>query len=1183
MDTHLSSIFAVVAGVSFAASLLLFITSTRKLAAEALLILAVLTACLSALWPPAQKLKLGPDLAGGTSLLYEVAIPRGANVDDTINRVIEVVRRRVDPNGVRNLQFQAESGGRVQILMPQPSEDVVQLRKNYQAMLLRLGASNLSVDQVRASLALEAEARKKRLAEIAAGVPGRDTLLNEVAAAYDARQEAQKAYDAIGGKELTDEKVAALDKLTTADKKLSTAMSKLENSELDPTDVGRVLELSNIRERDPQTKAEKPGTSPRDIALADLLAKHPDRQNEITDLVAAYDAYYSTKRPLDDPNDLIRLLQGQGVLEFRIAANPGEAPDANAMRQTLKERGPRATAADAPLKWFMIDDPSKWINDSVESIHRQDTDRPKKEIEAELQAQLKADPASFFMAHAGLIAGSDGKNYYALLFDTPDKSITNRVPGWSLTNAYPTQDSNTGFPAVGFQLNDTGGGLMGDLTKNNLQRSMAIVLDGRVYSAPRINQQIRDSGIITGRFTRKEIDYLVNTLAAGSLQAKLSDQPIEVRTIQPTLGRDNLYRGLNATFISFVAVSGFMIVYYFFGGLIAVVALTANIVIVLGVMAMFNGTFTLPGIAGIVLTIGIAVDANVLIFERIREELARGVGMVQSLRLGYERAFSAIFDGHVTTLITCLVLFYAGAADVKGFGLTLAVGTAASLFTSLFMTRVIYTAWYRWFPGHRMTFLPIAVPAVHRVFHRNIDWIGLRYKFFLFSSIVCVASIVLVGAHWHEMLDIEFRAGTEVAFDLKKVGGQKLKLTRNEVAAKLQGKIDSPTVVVVGDMDEKLRASSFSVITAETDAPKVSAVVQQVFADVLDIQPVVRFKGVDAKATSEAPVFPITQAKLGAVINRPGLDTDVSDYRGGVAVVLEQMDPPLPIETVEQRIHAIRLSPEFEKLAFRPFKVVGLDRAETGNAYTSVAVISNDPAFSYFDDAERWEQQNASVEWHVVREALTRPQSLSKVSNFSPSVAQTIANNALMSLFLSIFFIVAFVWFRFGTLRYGLAAIATVVHDVIVAMGFVAISPYLAGFLLIEPFHVNMTMIAAMLTIIGYSLNDTIVVFDRIRENRGKLAYASPEVMNDAINQTLSRTILTSSTVLIAVIVLYIVGGEAIRGFAYAMFIGVFTGTYSSIAVGSPLLLLGTPFAKSPSRKQLAAKNAGNSSAVITR
>ncbi len=1151
------------------------------------IIAAVLVASGLAVYPPSEKLKLGPDLAGGTSLLYEVQVPPGANTDETVNRVIDVVRRRVDPSGVRNLIFQAEAGGRIQILMPQPSKAVVDLRKHYQVVLEKTVANDITRSKVNEALQAQGDVRRDRLAALVQGVEARKPLLDKAVEASDAVAAAQKDYQPLKDAPPTDQKIELMAKLTAAQKQLDSAMAAIDSTNVDPADLGRVLELSTVGEFDPSTRKPMPGTSPRELALTKLIADHPQRKDQINELVAAYDAYFSTKRPLDDPNDLIQALRGQGVLEFRITARADEVPDAELYRQTLKERGPRGQLPSPNFKWFAVDSGAlnEWMEHAVESEHMKDEDRPIKAIQKEITELATRDPATFFMRYDGFIAGTDGRNTYLLLWDTEQKSLTEKQKGWQLTKAQSSPDPTTGFNAVSFTLDETGGGYMGELTKNNINRAMAIVLDGRVYSAPNIHSQINGSGQITGKFSPAQLSYLITTLDAGSIGAKLSDEPIMKHTVQPTLGADNLDRGLRAAAIAFIAVSAFMIGYYFFGGFVATLALTANILGILGIMALFQGTFTLPGIAGVVLTIGIAVDANVLIFERVREELRRGLAMFAALRVGYEKAFSAIIDGHVTTMITCLVLYYAGAADVKGFGLTLAIGTAASLFTSLFMTKTIFNLWYHLFPGHRMSFLPVAVPAIDRIFHRNIDWIGLRSKFYLFSGVVCIASIGLCVYRWHDMLDIEFRTGTEASFDLK----EGKSLARQEVEDRLKAAgMKGFSVIVIGDKLPDGKANNFSVVTSDFNSRHVSETICETFKDVLNVQPVLQFAGSDlkfingaqAQAANQkqdavAPVYPVNNSRLGAVIDRPNVQDDVAEYRGGVAIVLDKISPPATLHSIEERIRAKRLSPEFEKLTYRPARVIGLQREGSGDLYTSVAVLTRDPVLNYFENPENWEHQLASVEWNVMRQAMISSQSLSKLSNFSPAVAETLAASAITSMLLAVFFIVAYVWIRFGTLRYGLAAIATVVHDVIVAMGFVALSPYIAGFALVEPFYINMTMIAAMLTIIGYSLNDTIVVFDRIRENRGKLAFATPEIMNDAINQTLSRTILTSSTALIAILVLYIVGGEAIRGFAYAMFIGVFTGTYSSIAVGSPLLLMGTPFANAPSRKQIAQSGQG--------
>jgi SecD/SecF fusion protein len=316
-------------------------------------------------------------------------------------------------------------------------------------------------------------------------------------------------------------------------------------------------------------------------------------------------------------------------------------------------------------------------------------------------------------------------------------------------------------------------------------------------------------------------------------------------------------------------------------------------------------------------------------------------------------------------------------------------------------------------------------------------------------------------------------------------------------------------------------------------------------------------------------VYPIRTAVLGESINRAAdVRTDVAEYLGGVAVVLEDMSPAVTIEDLSQRIERMRLQPTFEELGHRRYTVIGLDTADTTDQgeplYSSAVIVARDTETNYLESPQSLADKGglADTEWQIAREACRRDTSLGSVANFSSQVSGTMKQQAIVAMTLSLLAVVVYIWLRFGSITYGFAAIVALVHDVSIALGLVAISAWLynnniAHVLMIEPFKIDLAMVAALLTIVGYSLNDTIVVFDRIRENRGRLSYATPSVINDSINQTISRTVLTSGTTLLAVGMLYVFGGAGVHGFAFAMLVGVLVGTYSSVAIASPILMLG--------------------------
>lgn len=1153
------------------------------------LIVVVIALCALMLYPPSRKLKPGLDLAGGTTLVYQVDVPEGMTADTAVDQVISSLRKRVDPQGVRNLVWRRLAGNRFEIQMALATEQTKKLRKVYQDQLEAVTKGNLSSRQLDRIIKMEPAKRLAELTKLAAGHAQMLEDFKNLAASYDLYVKAQKPVNdlekMIDGiqtaidklptdapadqkKEMTDRKTKLIEQMVDASRTLRSAkqtyddaLDKALKNNVDPAELQTVLALSDVVKsvsKQDQNGSVDQALSPRARGLKRLKEASPGRAGDIDAVAKAYAAYEKVKGPLDDPADLIALLRGSGVLEFRIAPSPQALPDVASYRKQLAEKGPRV-GRDKPYIWLQVD------KDENGNISFAETSRAR--------AELAKDPIGYF-ARQNLIGAEYNGEYFLLLSNTPDASLTQAQQGWELSRAFPDRDQS-GFPAVSFRLNAVGGSLMADLTGNHINEPMAICLDGRVISAPRINDRIHGSGIITGGsggFSANELNYLIRTLNAGALQSRVSESPISIKTTGPQLGQDNLHAGLKASVISLVVVAIFMVVYYFFTGLIAVMALIANMIVILGVMAMIRATFTLPGIAGIILTIGMAVDANVLIYERIREELEAGEKVVVAIRRGYEKALSTILDANITTLITCIVLYQTATADIKGFALVLGIGIVASLFTALFCTRVVFEIWMRLAHPKTLSMLPTAVPAVRRLLSPNVDWIGKKGIFITCSVILMALGLAMTSERGKDMLDIEFRSGTEVSFELAKgktltleqVRDRLTKVAEIENMPKLAG--DQARVVTVGEA-EGHASVGFSVQTLIQDPNAVSKAIKEAFSDVLDEQRPLTFDGVDAKRIGEAPVYIINHANLGDVINRP-VNDDVSNYLGGVAIVLDNINPPASEADLTSRIKRMRLQPAYENLPYREFEVIGLDlTSSTGSTpmYKSAVVCTRDETTNYIDEPTTFTSDPtglATTEWKLVKEALTRDTSLGSVSSFSSQVSSTMKYKAIQAMALSLLAVVIYIWLRFGKITYGLAAIIALVHDVTITLGLLAISYFIydtvfGAALLLSDFKVNLAIVAALLTIVGYSLNDTIVVFDRIRENRGRLAEATPQIINDSINQTISRTIMTSLTTLLAVIVLYIWGGDGVHGFAFAMLVGVFVGTYSSIAIASPILLIG--------------------------
>jgi SecD/SecF fusion protein len=556
-----------------------------------------------------------------------------------------------------------------------------------------------------------------------------------------------------------------------------------------------------------------------------------------------------------------------------------------------------------------------------------------------------------------------------------------------IKTAMVTRD-NIGRPEIAFSLDNQGAETFGKITEANVGRQLAIILDGELQTAPVIKSPITGgSGVIEGDYSPQEA-FALQTVLENPLKA-----PLEIkasRQVAPTLGADAIRSGIKAAIYGTLAVSVFMLVYYLFAGLVANIALIANIIILLGVMCSVGTTLTLPGIAGIVLTVGMAVDANVLIYERIREETSKGKSLRGAISAGYSRAFGTIFDSHVTTLISSIILIFMGTGSIKGFGVALTIGVAASLFTALVVTRMIFDfaldrGWLK------------SVTMLHIIRATKLDFMKLAKPAFVFSWLTIAVGVGYGFHRGHNLFGIDF------------IGG------------------DSTTFAFEQKVDESVIRSTLEKVNVK--------------------EPRIQY-----------------QTDLGS--GRKTLRVDSLPNTG---------------DTVRKAIETVP-SAGFKKI----------DQEHVG-----------------------------------------------------ASVGKDIQRSAIIASLLSLFGILVYVAFRYE-FSFAVGAVLAVIHDVLMTIGIYCLSGR----------EFDATTVAAILTIIGFSTNDTIVIFDRIREDL-KLGVRGTfrEVVNQALNQTLSRTIITSGTVFLATLSLYIFGGGAINAFAFTFLVGVVTGTYSSIYIASALVL----------------------------
>jgi SecD/SecF fusion protein len=1137
-----------------------------------LLAMAMLAFAFWGFMPPNEKLRLGKDLAGGVTLTYAVQIDPGQDASEVLNQLATVLGERIDPGNQMDISIVPVGRDRLEITMPLPTENVKVLRRAFDAELERISQFTITPVRFERLMGEDPQQRAASIEAIRADSPELADRLQTAAEAYDRLLAAEAAYRQLLDQSEPD--AAALDEaeIEAAAASLDYDFARGEALKLSitPAEVRRVLEFSREETRKIDTQAQQVVSlpSPFERAWTALMERagsgdgsQSSLQAQLERVQESYNTYTAARKSLDDPQDLKRLLQGSGELDFRITVEANTRPDETSLREELQEVGPRNANPDGAV-WLELAKVESWF-DTLD------------------QAQaLEADPVGFFAARGFVVERYDGQ-YWLLAWDQIGNRLTKAEGDWQVSRSYMGRDE-IGRNNIVFNMDTMGGQLLGELTREHVGDNMAVVLDDKVITAPTLQGRISTNGSITGDFSAEELQYIIQVLNAGALQARLSPEPISENTIGPSLGADNLESGLQAGIYALIAVSIFMVLYYFTYGIIAVIALACNAALILGAMAHNQSAFTMPGIAGVVLTFGMAVDANVLIFERIREELRNGLDLAQSAKLGYQRALSAIIDGNVTNLIVCVVLVGVGTQEVKGFAITLGVGVVCTMIAALIISRLLLSVLVddvnlKALGRPRTSMLASAIPLIDRVLEPKINWVGVRHVWYAVSLFAVLGSIALVINQRDRMLDTEFVGGTQVVlrFGADEATGQPYKLTRPEVAERIMAVaeaapdgsqlslLEQATIVPLDPDDDGVTSDTFQIKTLATNSGEVQDALQVAFSEFLDEQGAISFERSEVTDARLAPVYPISSpAPLGTHIGQPQYRDEVDAYVGGAAIVLEDLPPGNTIAQLEQRIDLLRIQPDFSSSLGRPREIRALERHDDGSV-RSVVLLTIDPMTSYFGDRDRWWQDVGQMEWRVVRESLTTSTTLASVSNFSPAIAQEFRGRAIFAVVISFVLITIYIWVRFGSVRYSLVALAALAHDVIIALGMIALAELIYEFpsgakiassLSVLPFRIDLNTVAALLTIIGYSLNDTIIIMDRIRENRGKLPYANRRVVNLSINQTLSRTVITSGTTLFAVVVLYFMGGEGLRPFAYVLLVGVVVGTYSSVAVAAPLV-----------------------------
>ncbi len=751
--------------------------------------------------------------------------------------------------------------------------------------------------------------------------------------------------------------------------------------------------------------------------------------------------------------------------------------------------------------------------------------------------------------------GKDGKEVEVLQFLVKQESPEKTVTGFYLTVARVQRDRESGQPSVGFNFNARGAVLFGQLTGANLPdsangptavngvpftRRLAILLDGKVHSAPTIRSRIHGSGEITGRFSMKEVNELVAVLNAGALDVPLVDKPISEFTISPLLGIDVQQKGLTAIAFSAFVVFAFMLIYYRTAGVIADLSLVLNLLMVVGSMAFIAATFTLPGLAGIVLTIGMAVDSNVLIYERMREELARGASLRISIQNGFDKAFSAIFDGNVASLLTAVILYMIGSDLIRGFAVSLFLGLLMSLFSCLYFGHLAFDIIER-------KRLVKTLPMMQFLRETKIDFLAKRGVAFAASGLLIAAGMVALVVRGEANMDIDFSGGTMVTFEF--VDNQKTV----DVQSKLEGVFPGVTLeqLILGEEKQSAEGGRrFRMRTTEQNPAAVAGGMNKAFDD----------------AQHALVRVTLGDFQVDAITGK--LEGEAERFVGGHQTVLKFSGPvseATVIEYVAKELSGIKVDgkrAKYESVQLLLAANGTVAAADDAGPDATKPKVNHNPKFAEFTlrATREIDSGDLSSSLTAVQTRLASSPVFEEVNAFDTSVANDTKLDAIYAILASLVMIVCYMWFRFEKVYFGLAAVVALAHDVLVTLGCIALGGYLSktsigSLLMLDDFKINLNQIACLLTIVGYSLNDTIVIFDRIREIKGKSPKITHDMINLSVNQTLSRTLLTALSTFMVVVVLYIAGGDGIHGFAFSMIVGVITGCYSTVYIANPVLL----------------------------
>jgi SecD/SecF fusion protein len=1152
--------------------------------------------------------KLGVDLVGGTILVYEIdqnklSEQARSNLTDLGTKLADRLKKRIDPNDLKNVTIRPVSGGtRVEIILPTGGKRRAEIAaRDWQNLL---DAVRNHWQDMPSDAKTRGEWEKLKDETFSSVGRGEEQALVAAIASKakippDEIEKVVKAhYKAGEGRDFTAEEIQRVKQQITEVGSLEFLILANQRDDKAAIDVAREFINSGKHKEELDARAKQGLPPPPPIPPAADAVTLPDGRTKgfrtaKGDFTYSWVEIGKEERTQDGLNNAAENADSKGHRSWALA-------------EEARKNGAPAISWNGETLLY---------SRKSENLNLPDAVRDEKKYEYFF---LVRDPAE----------------------DPQPPHEPLSVTGDQLSSVRGDQPDPVKGPAVSFSFRPLGAARFGDLTsanvptgseENRFERRLAIVMDGYIVSAPALHEAIRDNGQISGNFTQDKVNQMVTLLTSGALPASLKPQPVSESTMDSTLGADTIRDGTISVGIAFAAILIFMLIYYRFAGLVACVALLANLLLTIAFMVLVNASFTLPGLAGLVLMLGMAVDANVLIYERLREERDRGCSLALAIRNGYDRAFPVILDTHLSSIFTAIVLYAVGNDQLKGFGVSLTVGLVISLFTSLYMTRLLFDIWLNrgW----------LRKLSMFRLLSRpNIDFMRIRYYWFTATILLTVIGITVFILRLPQDLNIDFRGGTAYGGKLAQksdieelrrlldtqrqtdrlhvAGVQELPSTRGYVYRitweASDGKRDTRTIEFpqqpTGATPEERQAD---VAKRASELPDMSLVMTYPSSETEEGTGSRHF---EVRTVEKAPE--LVQAEIDRLLVDPKSDqrllatVAVEQPKGGWSKAItkdgKQVDLKFAGYASPSQLRTL-LDREFKQRDIgTSFDVKGLGEANPDGAYQTLQVNLAEPVKP---------EAKLTGALQATAKAFSESPQPERLETFDAVLAKETQGRAAIAILASWGAILLYLWFRFGNWTFGLAAVLCLIHDLFFTMGIIAFSYYmqpwaaaltrlmppfqwlwavclpllalyifslvafhrtlqhswaglvyvcgaplliawLAILVFIEDFKIDLTAVAALLTLIGYSVNDTIVVFDRIREVRGKNPDLTPQMINDSVNQTLSRTLLTSFATWLVVIVLYLFGGQGVHLFAFVMVIGVIVGTYSSIYIASPLLLI---------------------------